>query len=917
MSNPWDNDPIVQPVGARTPLAPTDPLFIQEAMPIETVPAMPWDNDPIVTESPQDPEATAWEQFKYAFDKAQGITSYAADVIEKYVPLGRLTFDFTNGFEYYSPSETYGEEFKDATPDQRRELIFQNHQKFLENEYGSDMQATGAPAFLGEVVKGLADPTTLLPLGQTYKAMAATSAGLGSLWSVLQDTATVGEVDPLKALTIGAASGVLAPATVFGVRALIKPVQTRGAQKVMTEAQEALNDRAAKGYTITDIPQALQEEGVDLVRVARAQQYLNTELQVPVAANPGEEAIKRSVVDDSAVSRLYSPALDKYLGTLATRVRNISEPVFGRLRRFEFNTHIKTQQKLQTVKPFLDEVVALPRVTKDAVARHLYNGEFDAARGVMRAVLPKMSDDFDVVLRELDTVGDDLIASGNSFEKVANYFPRVVKDLDGLLNSLGKEKQGKITRAIADYAKAKEVSPSSLPTTEKAEIIDLVLRGYRMTTDQGKPRFLQQRTVESISPDQLKFYASPEESLSTYLRGAVNNIEKRAFFGRAAQDSAGRLDADSSVGRFVADELENIPQDKQDELASLLMSRFVNGESTPSSTVSLIRNLGYMGTIANPISATVQLADIGVTAFKAGLRNTVKSLFGAKDVKLIDIGIDQVISQEFSDPSIANKVLNKLFGVSGFRAIDTLGKETFIGAALRKNTALANNAKGVEVLRSKWGKTFGDSFDSVVADLRAGQLTEDVKFLLFNELADIQPITLSEMPQAYLDNPNGRILYMLKSFTLKQYDIARREVVQQWSKGNKMEAVKNATRLAGYMAAANLTTSTIKDFLLGRDIPPENLPKNAMWALLGVYGLNEYTNERYLQRGDIKGALVNQLVPATPIFDAAFTLGTELPKDDPNIASTLRAIPLVGPLVYAWFGGGAEKHNERLAEQQQ
>ena len=261
MSNPWDNDPIVQPAGARTPLATTDPLFIQEAMPIETVPAMPWDNDPIVTESPQDPEATAWEQFKYAFDKAQGITSYAADVIEKYVPLGRLTFDFTNGFEYYSPSETYGEEFKDATPDQRRELIFQNHQKFLENEYGSDMQATGAPAFLGEVVKGLADPTTLLPLGQTYKAMAATSAGLGSLWSVLQDTATVGEVDPLKALTIGAASGVLAPATVFGVRALIKPVQTRGAQRVMTEAQEALNDRAAKGYTITDIPQALQEIG--------------------------------------------------------------------------------------------------------------------------------------------------------------------------------------------------------------------------------------------------------------------------------------------------------------------------------------------------------------------------------------------------------------------------------------------------------------------------------------------------------------------------------------------------------------------------------------------------------------------------------------------------------------------------------
>jgi len=29
----------------------------------------------------------------------------------------------------------------------------------------------------------------------------------------------------------------------------------------------------------------------------------------------------------------------------------------------------------------------------------------------------------------------------------------------------------------------------------------------------------------------------------------------------------------------------------------------------------------------------------------------------------------------------------------------------------------------------------------------------------------------------------------------------------------------------------------------------------------------------------------------------------------------LRNVPLVGPLIYNWFGGGAEKYNERLAKE--
>lgn len=40
--------------------------------------------------------------------------------------------------------------------------------------------------------------------------------------------------------------------------------------------------------------------------------------------------------------------------------------------------------------------------------------------------------------------------------------------------------------------------------------------------------------------------------------------------------------------------------------------------------------------------------------------------------------------------------------------------------------------------------------NEIVESLAKGELTEDGKFLVFNKLADFQPLTQSEMPVAYL-----------------------------------------------------------------------------------------------------------------------------------------------------------------------
>ena len=37
------------------------------------------------------------------------------------------------------------------------------------------------------------------------------------------------------------------------------------------------------------------------------------------------------------------------------------------------------------------------------------------------------------------------------------------------------------------------------------------------------------------------------------------------------------------------------------------------------------------------------------------------------------------------------------------------------------------------------------------------------------------PINSTEMPLKYLKHPNGRVFYMLKTFTIKQFDVMRRD----------------------------------------------------------------------------------------------------------------------------------------------
>ena len=258
--------------------------------------------------------ASAREQFMYAFDKEGNLTTYAGDILESKFPLGAISFDFSEGFQYLSPTERYGEEFMEATPEQRREIIMQRREEQLGIDYGEDFRedAEGMAATLGQVAKAVADPAAaLIPVGRGYKAIAATSGGLGATYEVLEDVAENKPIDVKEAALTGAVSAVGVPVTIAGARTVANIVQDKVANKAFNNAQKVINEKAAQGYVVKDMPKVLEEAGVDMVKLASAQSKLGKKLTVPAFADAAEIAANQAITRDSAVTRTISKGLDK------------------------------------------------------------------------------------------------------------------------------------------------------------------------------------------------------------------------------------------------------------------------------------------------------------------------------------------------------------------------------------------------------------------------------------------------------------------------------------------------------------------------------------------------------------------------------------------------------------------------------
>lgn len=919
--------------------------------------------------------ANLLRNLELGFDEGGNDVTDWAVTAEAHFPLG-------NWDTFLNPEAEYGAGFSEASIADRKRMILAAKERELIEEYG---YATIAPPSMDSVAQGVgafgkavATPTSAVPLGRSFKWAVGSGAVLGAEASVGQQLAREDEVDlgqVATAAVIGGALGGTVQAAPGGVRRVVdfagarrQQSLLRNADNVMQRSQAAVNSGRAQGLEGKELTEhVIRTTNTSLEDIELAQAATGIKLRLPGSTERAEEAVRLAVTEDAGVTRRYTRAatdtaratakgVDDVLGAISTRVKAIDEGIFGRLMRFEANSAQNLSSVSNKISPFVESLTKMTEYSRNKLNQALMNQDFTAARNMMKVQFPEMIPQFDEVIKVLGKVGNDLKEVGHNFDSIVDYFPRIVKDLDGLRTALDTTyPKGFVDQQLRIYAKANKLfdaqgrpSIGKIPADRTASIFDKLTRGYRLAANPKVPGGVsyipsskmvekggtigKQRVLEKVPEGLLKFYHSPEESLQMYLTRAVNDIERRKLLdiGKRTAKSAkvGREDAftgteelDGSIGTYFEDAHRQgrITSEQKDELVSLFRDRLIGGEQSMGSIASFFRDTGYAETIANPFTAIIQYGDLAASGKFYGMRNTLASMFGTKDMKLIDLGLERTVAQELTGKGMSS-ALEKLLNWSGFKAIDRFGKETIINAALKRGKQLANTPKGVAELRKKYAGMMGEAdFNNMVDDLANGRVTGDTKFFAFTELSKLQPISMSEMPAAYNRNPNWRLAYALKAYTLKQYDVLRREAVQEFKNADtaadKVKAIANGASIIGWLAVGNASVGAVRDLALGREVDPEQFSDRLVSSALGTYGFNRYTMDRYLKRGDVVGGVTNMLVPSTAIIETPFkvlsdALSEEGIKEDEEALQYLKQAPIFGTFVYNWFGGGAEKYDE-------
>ena len=896
---------------------------------------------PEVIEEQPKKDLSWFDEFEFAYDSSHTDVSNWGLALEAYSPMGEITIGGEDGLiSYQSPRELYGDAFVDKMSyDERRDFLLQRREQSVLEEhkdviiFQEEEGKSGSAEAFGTLVGTFLTPTTLAPVGYGVAGTAKAAGLLGLQIEAAEQTAEgdLDVVDLAKSTVVAAAGGAAVAKTGQAATKAFKLVKAKRQAK---KEQKALDNLSSKveDELITGASEGLQPKQ-NFARARRNLGITSSEAADLVAHGKikipsQQEAAKVAAAKANPIVALHKTrkVLDSFAAPVSTVVRNISEPVFGRLRKFEYDTHSGIQKNIEQASEFMT-LAAKARKGANAAQYSkfeaaLFNGDFQKADNIARASFPELLGPLQKVTGPegvLNVLHKELRANGVDVGFVENYFPRSVKELGKLLNSFGKTEKTRLEEALSKEAKRQKLgSWKELDPTVTTDVINRVLRGGRRSAYQIG--LAKRRSIQEVDETLKDFYYSAPESLSFYINSAVREIEKRKFFGKnVSLDDSNKVDLEASIGNFVREPLlkGEISPEQADDLAMLLQARFVTGEKSGSVLTTTAKDIQTGALLAQFDSAVIQLADIGASVYMNGFRNTVRSLVPAArkktETSAEEIGVINNISADINTNGILANSLDRVMTYSGFKFIDRLGKDTFISAAHKNNTQLA--LKNPEKITNKWRATFGDETQNLIEDLRAGRMTDNVKLLLFNQLSDIQPITLSEMPQKYLEAPNGRILYALKSFAIKQLDIMRRDFAGQVAKGNYKEGFTNLANYAASIGLAGGSVGLAREAMQTKEFNIDEFPDKVFETWMALAFMNKYARERQLSEGGIGQWSLGIVTPA--VFNIADEAGKSLvdlatqEEDSDSFNKAMAKVPVIGKAAYYWLLGGAERKIER------
>ena len=383
---------------------------------------------------------------------------------------------------------------------------------------------------------------------------------------------------------------------------------------------------------------------------------------------------------------------------------------------------------------------------------------------------------------------------------------------------------------------------------------------------------------------------------------AQNKIE-------AYQDARGGV-----LGQSVAELLakEGIPESDRQKIAEIFHNRFTARGT--HGWVQTAKNVGLMTTLGNPISAITQLGDSAWTLYQYGnlfkgdtaaFKGLAKALVGATtgNMELVDL-FDFNSSQREFTMGRSTKALNKILTWSGLKHFDLFGKEGFLQAARESYRKMT-----FEEFDKKWSPYLKDTktaYEGLQDGFNIGEKNAEGKYkydesiyVLFNDLSEWQPISLSETPQYYQQGGQARVLYMLKLFAIKSLNNFLRETVKEWKGGNKIKALTQGLAFLTVFGATGAGADELKDLVLGRS---NNVGDHFVTNLLQLALISRYNVEQGIQSGRLFRDVLSSYLPPTRILDDLAADIVEVYRGDKEVFSldkkSTRQVPLIGRWYY-------------------
>jgi hypothetical protein len=342
-----------------------------------------------------------------------------------------------------------------------------------------------------------------------------------------------------------------------------------------------------------------------------------------------------------------------------------------------------------------------------------------------------------------------------------------------------------------------------------------------------------------------------------------------------------------------------------DKITDYLGARFSRKEKMSNFTRGA-KTLTHIAFLANPLTTIKQFGDLAYSFHKNGINNTLSSL-GKPQYTLKDVYQEAgSVSHEF-DESLnggLQKVADTLLSVTGFKSLDAKMKNTFLTATAKRWRSILdgkNASAKAKLIQDFQGKYGFHGARRLIEDIRQGLKTDLMSEALFHELSEIAPLTQSDMPYYYNNNPSARILYTLKSYTLKQLQYFRKNVAQEILSGDKArvnKGIRNLITISAGLAVANLPATVVEAWLKGEELDVNDELVENLWRLMGM---NSYAGTQMKRDG--AGSALYNMTFKLPMVSVVDDVGRDILQFAPFMDTenykwrSRKYIPVVGKVI--------------------